>query len=116
MQEGSEVKRSTSVQTGGLLSEAVAKVERVGGAVRPEVPCHRSTMQGILSEVQGLVERKDIIKVSVREFLCTADHEIQTCVHNNNTHPTTIGNSQQQYSAKPTVCELRQLAIRSQGR
>ncbi|XP_014000581.2 nesprin-2a isoform X3 [Salmo salar] len=62
MQEGSEVKRSTSVQTGGLLSEAVAKVERVGGAVRPEVPCHRSTMQGILSEVQGLVERKDIIK------------------------------------------------------
>ncbi|XP_071226495.1 nesprin-2a isoform X1 [Salvelinus alpinus] len=62
MQEGSEVKRSSSVQTGGLLSEAVAKVERVGGAVRPEVPRHRSTMQGLLSEVQGLVERKDIIK------------------------------------------------------
>ncbi|XP_036841097.1 nesprin-2 isoform X1 [Oncorhynchus mykiss] len=61
MQEGSEVKRRTSVQTGGLLSDAVAKEERVGGAVRPEVPCHRSTMQGILSKVQGLVERKDII-------------------------------------------------------
>ncbi|XP_052326819.1 nesprin-2 isoform X7 [Oncorhynchus keta] len=61
MQGGSEVKRRTSVQTGGLLSDAMAKEERVGGAVCPEVPCHRSTMQGILSKVQGLVERKDII-------------------------------------------------------
>ncbi|KAK6295335.1 hypothetical protein J4Q44_G00345610 [Coregonus suidteri] len=62
LQEGSEVKTSTSVQTGGLLSEGVVKEERVGGAVRPEIPRYRSTMQGILSEVQGLVERKAIIK------------------------------------------------------
>lgn len=37
--------------------------QRKGGS--PESPKHRSTMQEILAEIQSLVERSDVINVSI---------------------------------------------------
>ncbi|KAJ8009225.1 hypothetical protein DPEC_G00086680 [Dallia pectoralis] len=45
-----------------LISEAVTEEVRFGAVVVPEVLRPKTTMQRILSEIQGMVEKRDIFK------------------------------------------------------
>lgn len=64
LQEGGRAEESLPVRAQRSSARA-GTAEAGGGIVQLESPRHTSAMQGILSEIRGLVERSDITKVSV---------------------------------------------------